>query len=442
MGALRKVCTLCLAALALPVCADVPPRASDAAAAQGAEELHAGGTDAAKDISFASLAAAMDVPGAQPGMPSVLGARAAPAMTLPFSRFVGASGEAGREIEGASLAATIGQALRSSPISGLALHRFQASTMLSGEQLLFTAAMGGYIPRAATLVLGMLVSAVFLVMVWSVTCEGKDHSDPFSVGRPALARAEQARGSRRKCGGSGASRRAASSQSLPTQPTAATAGTSSVSLGPPPSICPNLILPQGQAYFRVPLEGLQNVDRVPAPIFWGANSLPVLYAATPLLVSGDRSEDGRRSFDHQQPMSSGMAGRWLQLTTTAGSSVPHASVGPLSFGTPTWPPMEIRGPGGDSYGTLRLRTTGWAAFCGEQLVLQLDCRGGLPHLSGLTAAGDSVASAILETCETGRGVDSAEAWIINASEGADAILLLLCTLAIVLTTPKLAPAGR
>jgi len=122
-------------------------------------------------------------------------------------------------------------------------------------------------------------------------------------------------------------------------------------------------------------------------------------------------------------------GRWLELSTTPRSRYPHACVGPLPLGAPANEVVEIRGPRGDAYGTLEWRGTDWCAKRNGRIVLIVEKsdRGGL---SASAQSGSYIAQATPDA--------DADLVRVQVSPGVDALLTLLCMLAVMLMTPEAA----
>lgn len=182
------------------------------------------------------------------------------------------------------------------------------------------------------------------------------------------------------------------------------------------AICPALILPHGEAHFSVPVEGVLKlgVGQFPVEIL-GPSGRPLLHARLPAQPVGNA------------PAAAKGAGRWLELTTTATSRYPHACVGPVTLGSPAIEALEIRGPKGNAYGLLEPGDGGWLAKRGGRVVLRI--AGGAHR--GLQAFSSD--EAMIATATPG-----GERLSVQVSPGVDALLTLLCMLAVVLMSQNLA----
>lgn len=186
----------------------------------------------------------------------------------------------------------------------------------------------------------------------------------------------------------------------------------------PSTLCPALLIPHGEAQFVVLAESLRSLVMGRSAIeVLGASGRPLLYArlAQP---GGASSMLG--------------SGHWLELATTPTSRYPHASLGPLMPGAPKQSlelrSLEVHGPQGNVYGSLESRDGAWCVQHAGRLALQIMAVPG----SGLQA---STADHVV-VATGGRSGD--HALLVQVNMGADALLSLLCILAVVLMSPDLA----
>jgi hypothetical protein len=207
---------------------------------------------------------------------------------------------------------------------------------------------------------------------------------------------------------------------------------------PPPPLCPEVVLPQGDVEFSLPAESLQKLcdsSRHSAEILGpglSAGGQPLLYARFATARAGGAAAVGAGSY-----------GLWLELAKTATSRYPLACVGPLAVGSIPQEALELCGPGGRHYGTLippggTLKQVATPVGAGEAVwraqyraschsVLDVELID-LPSFTVTASAGDSVAvSATL--------VGANGAWQVHAKPGSDPLLALICMLAMVLTVP-------
>lgn len=179
------------------------------------------------------------------------------------------------------------------------------------------------------------------------------------------------------------------------------------------ALCPALILPHGEARFSILAQAMHSlgIGRYPVEIL-GPSGRPLLHARLPVQPAGGCS-------DHD-------VGRWLELTTTATSRYPHASVGPVQLRGPSRQALEIRGPKGNAYGMLEPHGGGWCARRAGRIVLRIATRPGGSGLEAFSMHSTLIASAIPEP---------GARLIIQVSPGVDPLLTLLCTLAVALMSP-------
>lgn len=180
----------------------------------------------------------------------------------------------------------------------------------------------------------------------------------------------------------------------------------------PDAICPALILPHGEAQFSIPEISLIKLMRGEYPVaILGPSGKPLLHARIPTMTIGGE----------------GHGGHWLELSTTASSRYPHASIGPLRLDPGSVPSaVEIRGPRGDHYGKLQPSGSGWEALHRDRLVLLVRA---VPE--GLQAiSGNNIIAKV--TPDSPKGDLK-----VQVNPGVDALLVLLCMLAVVLMSPEL-----
>ncbi|CAE8638086.1 unnamed protein product, partial [Polarella glacialis] len=183
----------------------------------------------------------------------------------------------------------------------------------------------------------------------------------------------------------------------------------------PDAICPALILPHGEAQFLLPAEALRRLSRGPVEVL-GPSGRPLLHARLQAAAGAPVPTQGM----------------WLELSTTATSKYPHASVGPLVLGKALAAPgsLEVRGPRGDRYGLLQPSgRVAWQVLRnGGHLVLSMTLAEGGAGLVVAAASGKVIGSAM----PTPEG----EACCVKVSPGVDALLTLLSVLAVILTSPE------
>lgn len=196
----------------------------------------------------------------------------------------------------------------------------------------------------------------------------------------------------------------------------------------PPSICPALLLPHGAAQFQIPSEHLSRLRAGQFPVqILGPSGRPLLHAWLP--IRGMEDEGGQIGFNK--------VGRWLQLTTSANTRHPHASVGPLPYQTPVErQALEIYGPSNTRYGTLRRIEDKWHVFYSagegpEQLLLSMHAAVPFPGFSAYSADGKQMGLASHNLVSA--VMPSAETLTINVEPGCDALLTLISMLAVALS---------
>jgi len=214
------------------------------------------------------------------------------------------------------------------------------------------------------------------------------------------------------------------------------------------AICSALIL--GKAHFVVPMEAIRKLSAGQSPVeILGPSSRALLHARLPNFPVGGPNEPGGGD-----GAGGGALGRWLELTTTSKSRYPHACIGPLVLGSVSREPLQIRGPRSEYYGTLVLVRPGcWQAQRNPRAVLTLSLLpppsaaassgGAAPGqgsaFSGLrfgaaSPAGSGLAIGAVATVALG-GVDG-QALEVKVAPGVDALLTLLCALAVLLMAPE------
>lgn len=187
--------------------------------------------------------------------------------------------------------------------------------------------------------------------------------------------------------------------------------------GKPDAICPALILPHGEAQFSIKVESLRKLGAGQYPVeILGPSGRPLLHARLPTTPLSSNS------------VAAGSQGVWLELSTTPQSRYPHASVGPITLGVVTRQPLEIRGPRGDTYGTMEPSGTGWRAMHKGRMVLFVDtAMQGELAMSAQGPDGRTIATA---------SPTSGQALRVQVKPGVDALLTLLCMLSVVLMSPE------
>jgi len=211
----------------------------------------------------------------------------------------------------------------------------------------------------------------------------------------------------------------------------------------PDAICPALILPHAEAQFCLTLESLRRLSAGKCPVqILGPSRKPLLHARLPAAPPGAPPATA----------TGGGATCWLELSTTATTKYPHACVGPLRLpgsepgggGAGGRQTLEIRGPRGDKYGTLDQNGSGWSAMHGGRMVLFINIAPQGNALTATSMSSNPVATANLipaaDAAAPGRPTSEADgpALKVQVQPGVDALLYLLCMLAVVLVAPELA----
>eukprot|EP00913_Durusdinium_trenchii_P012618 g11849.t1 len=215
-----------------------------------------------------------------------------------------------------------------------------------------------------------------------------------------------------------------------------------------PHICPSLSLLQGACQFRIPVQSLELLQAgyFPTQILSPTGN-PLLHAWLPLCQktpqTGPPAQDGRdeilgtgcqwckRKLGERGSRFLAQLGHLLQLTTTAAlSRHPHASIGLLTVGAKEQK-AEIFGPKNLKYGSLVRSNDKWLVYHhhegSEQLALTLHHMPAALGFCARAAEGHEVASA------TRIAGGSGEVLSITINPGGDALLALLCFLAVVLS---------
>mmetsp|Transcript_91996 Transcript_91996/g.269114 ORF Transcript_91996/g.269114 Transcript_91996/m.269114 type:complete len:392 (+) Transcript_91996:81-1256(+) len=212
-----------------------------------------------------------------------------------------------------------------------------------------------------------------------------------------------------------------------------------------PPICPKLMLPHGAAQFRIPMDYIRKLRSGIFPVeVYGTSKDPLLHAWLPRFATSVEEPADDCVADvgcgGVPTPRSGLRGQglWLQLTTTSTSRHPHACIGPLFLrGMSASKPSEtiqILGPGGKRYGSFEQTEDSWKVVCDGRTVLTVTTSLPFPLLNALDSQGYPVASAGQQRWSL-LGTD---ALIVTVNQGADALLALLCMLAVVLVSVDLA----
>lgn len=296
----------------------------------------------------------------------------------------------------------------------------------------------GGVPQICVLMICILITVLIIASLWSIANEGKGKS--YSEGRSldeALSAMDMGHIERRR------------PPEVPalTLPSPVPHVVLSRPSRPAP-ICPKLMLPHGAAQFQIPMDSVRKLRSGVFPIqVLGASGAPLLHAwlpRLPLIRERQVEEEdcldpacasGRPAAGGQEgPRSQGL---WLQLTTTRTSRHPHACIGPLVLGHAPGLQQEavqILGPGGKGYGTFEQTEDGWKVVCEGSVALTVTSAFPFPHLTALDFEGNAVAS-----CGQKRwSIAGADALVVQVSQGADALLALLCMLAVVLMSVDIA----
>lgn len=276
------------------------------------------------------------------------------------------------------------------------------------------------LPRACVLSLALVLTLIALVLLWGIIMgAARAVVGVAKAGKSLFTRSDVLEPADFHKGASSATT-ATSSSSENKKPKG--------SVEKPPSICPALLLPHGAAQFQIPSDHLSRLRAGQFPVqILGPSGRPLLHAWLP--IRGMEDEKGQIGFNK--------VGRWLQLTTSANTRYPHASIGPLPYQTPVGrQALEIYGPSNTKYGTLRRDKDKWhvcySAGAGpEQLLLSMHAATPLPGFSASSAEGKQMALASHNLL--GTGMASAETLTINVEPGCDALLTLISMLAVVLS---------
>lgn len=214
-----------------------------------------------------------------------------------------------------------------------------------------------------------------------------------------------------------------------------------VAPGAVPPICPKLMLPHGAAQFRIPMDSIRKLRSGIFPVeVYGTSKDPLLHAWLPRFgTMVDDPDDCGANAGCAPVVRSSLRGKglWLQLTTTSTSRHPHACVGPLflrGVASEQAETVRILGPAGRRYGTFEPSEDSWRVVCDGCVVLTVTASLPFPHLNALDSQGFPVASAGQQRWS----IMGTDALIVQVNQGADALLALLCMLAVVLVSVDLA----
>jgi len=198
---------------------------------------------------------------------------------------------------------------------------------------------------------------------------------------------------------------AASSRDVPMQ------GMVENTLRSPPALCPALVLPHCEAWFAVSIEKLME----------GQGSFDVLgLSGNPLLRATIKGEPS--------------IGRTVEISMTPSRSPTLASIGaPENPARQSGPPaLEVRGTGGKHYGDLRPSGVGcFSLFTETHEVLQLSNDKSTGQLL-LYIPADSNPIAKAARCVESTFFSGVEHLEVRVNPGVDAVLVLVCVLAVVL----------
>lgn len=321
-------------------------------------------------------------------------------------------------------------------IKFLVLDRSAAASFLSS--LVSTTRSKDVVAMPGVVIVGLsfCVTLIFIVLLWALMAEAHHHSKSLSDDAHLLTFQTFGSGSTASLP---AFRPSISSTSkleqMPTKSASQPASTKALVARPQaPALCQGLILPQAAAQFRILLESIERLRMGNGPVqVLGRHGRPLLHAWLQYYPS----------FSDAQGLSTGF---WLQLTTTAESRHPHASVGPLPIGAATGSrnPIAIFGPKSSRYGALVADTDKWSVYHNDRnqtdstLVLTLKAGSPLPGISVFSADGIQIASAM----QIGPSSElPASAITLGVNAGSDALLALLSTLAVVLCLGEPASPG-
>lgn len=279
-------------------------------------------------------------------------------------------------------------------------------------------------PGACVLSLSFVVTLIFVVVLWAVMLEANQATKLATRHLNAGAGPEDPR--------------------VPTKSGRFEAGPepgllpqfgADVPTAPAPPICERLILPHGAAQFRIPLEALDRLraGTFPVPILGLSGRQPLLHAWLPLCTKTPRGT--------AQGHGQSQIGHLLQLTTTPATRHPHASIGLLHLGAMAQrAPTEIFGPSNQKYGSMTRSNDKWQVHHhsdgSEQLVMTMRTSTAFLGFSAYAPDGRQLASATRISLNGGPNADTLA---ISASPGTDALLALLCILAVVLSMMEKVP---
>jgi len=273
-------------------------------------------------------------------------------------------------------------------------------------------------PGACVLSLSFVVTLIFVVVLWAVMLEA-NQATKFAM-RQSGSGPEDPRVAL-KAEHPSALPKFGFTEPLPQAP-------------PAPPICARLILPHGAAQFRIPLEAVDRLrsGNFPVPILGLSGRAPLLHAWLPLCTKTPRNTG-----EHTPSQ----VGHLLQLTTTHTARHPHASIGLLHLGAVAQrAPTEIFGPQNQKYGSMTRTNDKWQVHYhsegSEQLVMTMRTSTAFLGFSAYAPDGRQLASAARISLNGGPQADTLA---ISASPGADALLALLCILAVVLSMMEKVP---
>ncbi|CAK9060954.1 Hypothetical protein SCF082_LOCUS32012 [Durusdinium trenchii] len=282
-------------------------------------------------------------------------------------------------------------------------------------------------PGACVLSVSFAVTLIFVVVLWTVMLEAHQASKALAprgamAGGPGLANYRSGAGTGSQAEDQGLGRPTRIPGEVQRTLTPPSFGVREASRPMVPHICPSLSLLQGACQFRIPVQSLELLQAgyFPTQILSPTGN-PLLHAWLPLCQKTPQTG----------PPAQAQLGHLLQLTTTAAlSRHPHASIGLLTVGAKEQK-AEIFGPKNLKYGSLVRSNDKWLVYHhhegSEQLALTLHHMPAALGFCARAAEGHEVASA------TRIAGGSGEVLSITINPGGDALLALLCFLAVVLS---------
>ncbi|CAL1137826.1 unnamed protein product [Cladocopium goreaui] len=308
-------------------------------------------------------------------------------------------------------------------------------------------------PGACVLSLSFAVTLIFVVVLWTVMLEASHASKTLAnrghvrgagmAGAPGMARtaadassfAKGAEGLAADCGACcPPAVQEVRSGSVPNFGGPNPLG-SLLRSRPAPTLCPSLSLMHGAAQFRIPMASMELLRAGFFPMqISGPSGKSLLHAWLPMCT---RTPPGGSSQACSYPGHPGAErkqteiGHLLQLTTTDKiTRFPHASIGLLQAGAVEHR-LDIFGPQNEKYGTLCRLTDKWLVHYhseegSEQLALTLHHVPAAMGFCAYGADGQQVATATRIHCP-------GETLHICTIPGGDAMLAILCIMAIVLS---------